>query len=219
MSNHSNFKTNAETPPMRTQKWGGLASIVLAAALIAAPLIYLTGNLRDAFGAITYFFADFLYGPLWAASFITAFLAIRERIGEYAPRRMSLAQLTAILAAGTMVLIACIRSANRQYHLLHPELHLEESTTVLAVWTTLVAGLTGAAWHFLGWAQILIGWAGWASNRLPRGLCIVYLIGGFVSFSVYMFPLQEGTATLFAVIWSLWQGIIFLRNNPERPAS
>jgi hypothetical protein len=50
------------------------------------------------------------------------------------------------------VAVACIRSANRHYHLIHPELHLEESTSVLVVWTTIVAGVIGAGWHFLGWA-------------------------------------------------------------------
>src|SRR4030042_6702163 len=45
---------------------------------------------------------------------------------------------------GAFVAVACIRSANRHYHLIHPEQHLEASTSVLVVWTTLVAGVTGA---------------------------------------------------------------------------
>jgi hypothetical protein len=141
---------NTGTSAITMQKWGGLASFLLVVAFIVAPLIYLLGNLRDALGPFTYALADFLYGPAWAASLITAVLALRERIGERAPRRMSLAVLAAVLAAGAMVLIACIRSANRQYHLIHPELHLETSITVLLVWTTIVAGVTGAGWHSWG---------------------------------------------------------------------
>ena len=127
-----------------------ISSILLAVAFIVAPLIYLVGNLRDAMGSFTYAVADFLYGPVWAASLVALVFMLRERIGERAPRRMSLALLAAVLAAGAMIAVACIRSANRQYHLIHPELHLESSTTVLIVWTTLVAGVTGAGWHFLG---------------------------------------------------------------------
>src|SRR5215510_6980930 len=140
--------SNAGTSAQSTQKWGGLASFLLAVAFIVAPTIYLFGNLRDAMGAFSYSVADFLYGPVWAASLVTMVFALRERIGERAPRRMSLALLAAALAAGAMVAVACIRAANRHYHLIHPELHLENSSTVLIVWTTLVAGMTGVGWHF-----------------------------------------------------------------------
>jgi hypothetical protein len=98
---------------------------------------------------------------------------------------MSLALLTAVLAAGAMVAVACIRAANRHYHLIHPELHLENSPTVLIVWTTLVAGVTGAGWHFLGWALVLVGSAGWTSRRLPRLLSALYLVAGTISLFVY----------------------------------
>ena len=55
---------------------------------------------------------------------------------------MSLAMWAAVLAAGAMVAVACIRAANRHYHIDHPDLHLESSTTVLVVWGTLVAGVS-----------------------------------------------------------------------------
>jgi hypothetical protein len=47
------------------QKWGGLACILMAAAFVVAPLIYLIGDLRLAMGPPAYSVADFLYGPLW----------------------------------------------------------------------------------------------------------------------------------------------------------
>jgi hypothetical protein len=196
---------------MTVQKWGGLASFLLVLAFIVAPWIYLTGNLRDAFGAVTYDLADLLYGPVFAASLVTAFFALREHIGERAPRRMSLALLAAVLAAGAMVFVACIRSANRHYHLAHPDLHLEGNTTVLIMWTTLVAGVTGAGWHFLGWALVLLGSAAWTSERLPRLLCILYLVGGIAALFVYLFPDLEGLAGLLGIAWGIWQGIYFWR--------
>ena len=192
-----------------------LSSILLVVAFIVAPFIYLVGNLRDAMGPFAYAVADFLYGPVWAASLVTLVFMLREHIGERAPRRMSLALLTAVLAAGAMITVACIRSANRQYHLGHPELHLEESQTVLIVWTTLVAGVTGAAWHFLGWTLLLIGSAGLTSGQLPRVLSILYLVGGTVSLFVYLSPDLEGLAGMLGVVIVIWQGLLLWRSEPE----
>jgi hypothetical protein len=197
------------------QKWGGIASFLMAAALIVPSWIYLTGNLRDPFGPLTYALADFLYGPVWAASLVTAVIALRERIGESAPRRMTLALLVTLVAASAFVAVACIRAANRQYHLIHPELHLESSTTVLIVWTTLVAGMIGAAWHFLGWALVLVGSAGWTTRCLPRLLCLLYLVAGTASLFVYLLPDLEGTAVVLGVVVSKWQGIVLWKAEPR----
>jgi hypothetical protein len=193
------------------QKWGGLASFLLTVALVSSALIYLMGNLQDSMGVFAYSLADFLYGPVFAASLITAVIALRERIGEHAPRRMDLALLASIAAACAFVTVACIRSANRHYHLIHPELHLESSITVLTVWATLVAGVIGAAWHFFGWTLLLIGSAGWASKRLPRVLVMLYFLGGAVSLFVYLQPELEGGALALSVLVNIWQGILLLR--------
>jgi hypothetical protein len=190
-----------------------ISAILLAVAFIVAPFIYLVGNLRDALGPFSYNVADFLYGPVWAASLVALVFAVREHIGERAPRRMSLALLTAVLAAGAMITVACIRSANRQYHLGHPELHLEESQTVLIVWTTLVAGVTGAAWHFLGWTLLLISSAGWTSGKLPRVLSVLYLVGGTVSLFVYLLPDMEGLAGMLVIVISIWQGLLLWKSG------
>jgi hypothetical protein len=192
-----------------------ISSILLAVAFVVAPLIYLLGNLRDTLGPLAYDLADFLYGPVWAASLVTAVFVLRERIGERAPRRMSLALLAAALAAGAMVAVACIRSANRHYHLAYPELHLENSSTVLIVWTTLVAGVTGAGWHFLGWALVLIGSAGWTSRCLPRLLSGLYLVAGASSLFVYRLPELEGNVVMLGMVISIWQGILLWRGKPE----
>jgi len=185
-----------------------ISSILLAVAFIVAPVIYLFGNLRDAMGPFAYAVADFLYGPVWAASLVTLVFTLRERIGERAPRRMSLALLAALLAAGAFVAVACIRAANRHYHLVHPDLHLENSSTVLIVWATLVAGVTGAGWHFLGWALLLIGSAGLTSGQLPRVLSVLYLMGGIVSLFVYLLPDMEGSAAMLGVVIGIWQGLL-----------
>ena len=203
------FNSISATAPI--QKWGGLASFLLAVAFIASSYVYLTGNLRDTTGQFAYSLADFLYGPVWAASLITAVLALREHIGESASHRMNLALLASFAAACAFVAVACIRSANRHYHLIHPELHLESSSTVLIVWTTLVAGVIGTAFHFLGWALVLIGSAAWTSGRLPRLLSALYLLAGGTSLFVYLLPDMEGGVILLVVIVSIWQGILLLR--------
>jgi hypothetical protein len=204
---------DARASAVTMQKWGGAASFLLAAAFIVAPLIYLTGNLRTAFGPLTYDLADFLYGPVWAASLVTAVFALRERIGERAQRRMTLSLLAAVLAAGAMVTVACIRSANRHYHLMHPELNLEESTTVLVVWTTLVAGMTSAGCHFLGWSFVLLGSAGWSTRRLPRVLSVLYLAIGTMSMFAYLYKdFDLSIAPLVAGV-SIWQGILLWKTG------
>ena len=215
-----NLKFNAHTDAdagdstLTTQKWGGLASFLLATAFIVAPAIYLFGNLRDAMGPFAYSLADFLSGPVQAASLVTMVFALRERMGERVPRRMSLALLAAALAAGAMLAVACIRAANRHYHLIHPELHLENSATILIVWTTLVAGVTGAAWHLLGWTLVLIGSAGWTSGLLPRLLSVLYLVAGTISMFVYLLPEREGDAAALGVMIGIWQGILLWNAAP-----
>lgn len=192
-----------------------ISAVLLALALIIAPGIYLMGNLRDPLGPFGYDVADFLSGPVLAASLVVLIFTLRERIGTSAPRRMSLAMLATVLAAATMILIACVRSANRHYHLAHPELHLEESQMVLTVWTTLIAGLTGAGWHFLGWALVLIGSTGWTSRRLPPQLSILYLVAGAISLFVYVLPDLEGLSGMLVIVIGIWQGILLWRGEPE----
>ena len=192
-----------------------VSAILLAVAFIVAPFIYLVGNLRDAMGPFSYDLADFLYGPVWAASLVSIVFMLRERIGEQAPRRMSLALLAALLAAGMAVAVAFIRSANRHYHMTHPELHLENSLDVLVVWTTLIAGLTNTGWHFLGWALVLIGSAGWTSRYLPRLLSALYLVAGVISLFVYLIPGSEGLAVMLSVVVMVWQGILLSKAEPK----
>jgi len=204
---------------MTMQKWGGLASFLLAVTFIVPGLIYLVGDLRTALGPWAYALADFLYGPVWAASLIMAVFTLRELSGEHASRRMSLALLAAALAAGAMVAVACIRSANRHYHLLHPDLHLEMATFVLVVWATLVAGMTATGWHFLGWTLVLLGSASWNSRHMPRLLSLLYWAGGVVALFVYVLPDSEGSAAALSVGASLWQGFLLWKSEPgETPA-
>lgn len=217
MPDNTIFKDDAGAGVSATaiQRWGGIASFLMAVALIVAPLVYLTGNLDDTGGPIVYALADFLYGPVWAAALVTAVYALRERIGERAPRVMTLALLVAVVAAGAFVTVASIRSANRYHHLTHPELNLENSTTVLTVWATLVAGMIGAAWHFLGWVFLLVGAAGWTSGRLPRVLSALYFVAGVTSLFVYLLPTLEGTAVVLGIAVSIWQGLLLWRAEAD----
>jgi len=204
----------AESSAMTIQKWGSLASFLMAAAYLVAPLIYLTGDLRTSFGPLSYDLADFLYGPLWAASLVTAVYALRERIGEIAPRRMTLALLAAFVAAAMFVAVASIRSSNRHYHMSHPELNLEMSTPVLVVWTTIIAGVSAAGWHFPGWVQLLVGSAGWTSRRLPRALSALYLVGGSASLFVYRAQDIEPTLVMLGVVVCTWLGFVLWKARP-----
>ncbi|MBL8103666.1 MAG: hypothetical protein JNM02_14125 [Anaerolineales bacterium] len=203
---------------MTINKWGGLASFLIAVSFIVTPPIYLTGNLRDALGVFAYDLADFLYGPILSASLITVFYVLRERLGESVPRRMDLALLAAVLSALGMAAVAFIRASNRHYHLAHPDLNLENSTTVLVVWATLVAGMNAIGFHFLGWAFVLLGSASWTPRFFPRLLTGLYFLAGVPALFVYRFPDIEGFVLLFGTILSVWQGIL-LWNHTEAEAA
>lgn len=198
---------------MTISKWAGVASFLLAVSFVVAPLIYLTGNLRDTLGVFTYNLADFLYGPVVSASLITVVYVLRERIGESAFRRMDLALLAAVLSAAGMAAVAFIRASNRHYHLIHPELHLENSTTVLVVWTTLVAGVNAIGFHFLGWTFVLLGSASWTSRLFPRPLTVLFFLAGVSSLFVYLFPELEGFVLLLGTIIGVWQGILLWNHD------
>lgn len=208
-SARSKSKTKRIATPL--QRWGAAAAFLLAASMLAANFIYLTGDLREAFGAITYDIADLLYGPVWAASLVTVILAVRERIGELAPKRMNLALGLALLAGAAMLAVATIRSANRHYHIAHPELQLQSMQAVMVVWTTLVAGVLGAGMHLLGWAFALTGWAGLTSQRQPAILSSLYILAGAAAIFVYVQPEFEGFVLLLTLVASIWQGVVLLR--------
>ncbi|HET7144979.1 MAG TPA: hypothetical protein VFI68_13250 [Anaerolineales bacterium] len=201
---------------MTINKWGGLASFLLAVSFIVAPLIYLSGNLRDNVGVFTYNLADFLYGPVVSASLITLTYVLRERIGESAFRRMDLALLAAVLSAVGMAAVAFIRASNRHYHLIHPELDLENSTTVLIVWTTLVAGVNAIGFHFLGWTFVLLGSASWTSHLFPRLLNVFYFLAGVSALFVYLFSELEGLVLLLGTIIGIWQGILLWKHDTRQ---
>lgn len=206
-------EANTGSSVVTMQKWGGLAAFLLAVAFIVPELIYLTGNLRDVSGPVAYGLADFLYGPLKAVCLVTLVYALRERIGERAPGRMSLVLLTALLAAGMFVTAALLRSTNRHYHLIQPELHLEMSQTVLIVWTTLVGGVIATAWHFLGWSLLLLGLVGWTTGHIPRLLSVLYWVAGALSLFVYLLPEHEGGVILLCLAVSIWQGILLWKSG------
>lgn len=202
---------------MTINKWGGLASFFLSVSFVVAPLIYLTGNLGDALGIFAYNLADFLYGPILSASLIVVTYVLRERIGESAFRRMDLALVAAILSAVGMAAVAFIRASNRHYHLTHPDLNLEDSTTVLLVWTTIVAGVNALGFHFLGWAFVLLGSASWTSRLFPRLLNGFYFLAGVSSLFMYLFPDIEGLVLSLGAVIGVWQGILLWKFDEPTP--
>jgi hypothetical protein len=166
-------------------------------------------------GVFAYDLADFLYGSVLSASLITMTYVLREQIGKHAKRRMDLALLSAVLAAVGVAAVAFIRASNRHYHLLHPELNLENNQTVLLVWTTLVAGVSGLGFHFLGWTFMLLGSAGWTSKFFPTALNILYFLAGIISMFAYLSRDSDYGAAFLGAIISMWQGILLWKAESE----
>lgn len=192
---------------MTTQKWAGLASFALAVTVIAAPLILVTGPTQPLRLSI-YDVADFLGGPVWSASLITLVYVLKERIGENAPHRLSLALLAAAVSAGASMAAVAIRTANRQYLAAHPG-----GLSALIAWTTVLSGLAAGGRHFLGWSLILLGWAGWTSRQIPRLLSALYVIAGIPALFVYLMPELDATVVLLVIPAGIGQGIWFWLNG------
>ena len=205
MALEAHNSVDAERSARSLQKAGAIASLLMAVSLPVAAWIYLTGDINSAVGVFGYSVADLLFGPVFGASLVTVIAALRERMRADAPRRMQMAQLAAALAAGAFVLMACIRAANRQYF-------LATDRSDLLAWSTLVAGVNGAAWHFLGWAYVLVAWAGWTSRQLPRVLSGLYLVAGAAALFVYQWAnILEAHAGFFTLVVSIWVGVVLLR--------
>lgn len=195
---------------------GAIASFLLAAAFLVAPWIYLIGNIHTAGGIAAYSLADFLYGPVLAASIVTATYALRGHLGRSAPRRLDLALLAAALAALGFAAVALIRASNRQYHLAHPELNLENNAAVLAIWSALVTGVNALGFHFAGWAFVLLGSTGWSTRLFPRLVSVLYILAGVSSWFVYLFPVLEGSALLCGILIGVWQGIFLWKKAASK---
>ncbi len=117
---------------------------------------------------------------------------------------MSLALVTSILAAAMMVLVSCVRASSRHFQVLHPNI---------------VQGMIAAGWHFLGWALLLIGSAGWTTRSLPRPLSVLSLVAGFLSLFVFLFPNLEPFSAPLVVIWAAWLGILLWKGKPGERAT
>jgi hypothetical protein len=204
---------------MTTQKWGAIASFILAATFIAAPVLNLAGPVEPAM--LSYHdLADFLFGPLWAASLIMSVFALREQVGEHAPRRMTAALLASTLSGVMVVAAAIFRSTNRHYLGWHPEMDPTLSHTIFVAWITVVQGLISTGYHFLGWALLLLGSVGWTTRQFPRLLNVLYLVGGMVALFSYTVPGNlEGNVVLVGLIWSIWQGIFLWRADSREPSA
>jgi hypothetical protein len=201
---------------MTMLRCGAIAWFLLAATFFA-PSIYFFGRPPEGVGLSSYDLADFLYGPVWGASLVTAIFVLRERFGGNAPRRMTLALLAATLAAGASVMVALIRSTNRHFLAARPDLDPTMVNTLLTAWTTVVTGVIATRYHFLGWALVLLGSAVWSDRRRDKVLSGLYLVGGMTSLFGYLQVEGDMGAALFGVILSIWQGIRLWDDDPESP--
>lgn len=203
---------------MTFQKWGALASFVVAATFFASPLIvviYLTTPYPS--GRVWYQFSDFLSGPLWAASLMMVVFALRERVGERAPRRMSIVLLAATLSTGLLICAAIIRSVHRDFQYFNPT-RMDETSLLLILNTlsVVVPAVVAAGRHFLGWMLLALASVGWTTLQLPRGMSALFAISGVLSLLAYLwavYPEQpadvlNGLAWLMFAIPMIWLGIM-----------
>ena len=207
------MKNILASPSSATLKWAGFASFLLAVTFIVAPLIYLMGNLRDAMGPLSYDVADFLYGPVWAASLVTVVFTLRERMGEYAPRRMSLALLAACWRQGD--------GSRCLYSVCQPPLPFDSSRAASGELLNCPHRVDHPCGGHDSDSMALPGMgdgAGWVGRldfppSSPPIECAVFS-SGTLSLFVYLLPDSEGNAAVLGVVVSIWQGILLWKAEP-----
>lgn len=191
---------------MNTQKWAAIACVVLPVATTASGLIMVTGP-TEPLRLSRYDLAEFLGGPVVAVCLITIMLVLREKIGESAKNRMTVALIAAVLAAAAAITVGMIRTANRQYLAHHTEMNDSAWMAPMITWGTIIIGIQMAGLHFLGWALMLVGWSGWTSQKLPRILCVGYL--GVALLAMFAYLNEEGVMLFFSAstILMVMQGV------------
>jgi hypothetical protein len=139
---------------------------------------------------------------------------MREQVGDYAPRRMSLALVAAIVSGAAMVAVAIMRSTNREYFT--ADLNFD-GPTFRAV-SLVVPAVVGTGLHFLGWSMVLIGAAGWTTPGFSRLLSIMYIGAGLPALFAYLQPDElNGLVIMLTVFVAVVQGIALWKGEASGP--
>jgi hypothetical protein len=219
---------------MKLQKLGGYAAI--ASLFVIVSFLAIAINLGERFGGDVWanpakYMAAVSTAPvnfysvnlLHTVHFIfwqILFFALHERVQNKAPQLTRIALIavsagTAFVVAGFIIQFAMIRMTFR--HMVPMQDYAAWRSTVSAI----VNGLILAAFHFYGWAGLLMGWAIVRMrpfSTIPGWLFVVTGIVCILAFVLEVAPNIGPISHIIASIAAVWIGIALLRQNQPKSA-
>jgi hypothetical protein len=148
------------------------------------------------------------------------FFSLHERIQNKAPRLTRIALIaasagTAFIVAGFIIQFAMIRMTSRHI------VPVQDFAAYRSMISAIVNGLIFSAFHFYGWAGLLMGWAivrVRPFSAIPGWLFVVTGIVCILAFMLEAVPNIGPISHIIASIAAVWIGIALLRQKQPQPA-
>ncbi|MCB0183128.1 MAG: DUF4386 family protein [Caldilineaceae bacterium] len=211
------------------QKIGGFAALYLAVAYLTGIVLFLLvldyPNVVDpvqkvallADKQLIFYTTNLLMYVLFGVFLIFLVLALYARLSAAAPAILWTATAIGLIWAGALIASGMVANAG-----IAPVVarYGQDPAQAALAWLAIEAvanGLGGANGEILGGVlTLLVSWAAWQMNGLPKGLNVLGLLVGVVGI-VSTVPALNGLVGVFGLsqlLWFVWLGIVLLRGTP-----
>lgn len=211
------------------QKIGGFAALYLAVAYLTGIVLFLFvldyPNVVDPVQKVAllvdrqlvFYTTNLLMYVLFGVFLVFLVLALYARLSAASPAIMRAATAIGLIWAGALIVSGMVANAG-----IAPvvALYAQDPAQAALAWLTIEAvanGLGGANGEILGGVlTLLVSWAAWQVNGLPKGLNVLGLLVGAVGI-VSTVPALNGLVGIFGlsqILWFVWLGIVLLRGIP-----
>lgn len=212
------------------QKIGGFAALYLAVAYLTGIVLFLFvldyPNIVDPVQKVAllvdqqlvFYTTNLLMYVLFGLFLLFLVLALYARLSTASPAIMRAATAIGLIWAGALIASGMVSNAG-----IAPVVALygQDPTQAALAWLaveTVANGLGGANGEILGGVlTLLVSWAAWQVNGLPKGLNGLGLLVGVVGI-VSTVPALNGLVGIFGlsqILWFVWLGIVLLRGRPR----
>ncbi|MEZ4621565.1 MAG: hypothetical protein R2867_39525 [Caldilineaceae bacterium] len=211
------------------QKIGGFAALYLAVAYLTGIVLFLVvldyPNVVDPVQKVAllvdkqlvFYTTNLLMYVLFGVFLIFLVLALYARLSAAAPAILWTATAIGLIWAGALIASGMVANAG-----IAPVVarYGQDPAQAALAWLAIEAvanGLGGANGEILGGVlTLLVSWAAWQVNGLPKGLNVLGIVVGVVGI-VSTVPALNGLVGLFGLsqlLWFVWVGIVLLRGSP-----
>ncbi|MEZ4867044.1 MAG: hypothetical protein R3C14_37320 [Caldilineaceae bacterium] len=211
------------------QKIGGFAALYLAVAYLTGIVLFLVvldyPNVVDPVQKVAllvdkqlvFYTTNLLMYVFFGVFLLFLVLALYARLSGTSPALMRAATAIGLIWAGALIASGMVANAG-----IAPVVALygQDPAQAALAWVAIEAvanGLGGANGEILGGVlTLLVSWAAWQVNGLPKGLNVLGLLVGVVGI-VSTVPVLNGLVGVFGLsqlLWFVWVGIVLLRGSP-----